>query len=282
MNNERTMRVDFLNKPIDWDIAAWYDEMPLWSAPFGMLLLEYLPMEPGMKVLDVGCGTGFPLLELAQRLGQSCTIVGLDPWHEAVERARQKAKAWSISNVEIIDGDAMTMPFENSNFDLIVSNLGINNLNDPGSALAECYRVLKSRGQIALTTNPCGHMSLFYDIYRTTLEEMCEIRCLEILDEHVRHRKTEDEVSGLLAAAGFAVERVERRDYSMRFLNGSALFCHSFIRLAFLDGWRSVVTGGREKEIFDCLEHNLNRWAEDNHGLTVVVPMAYIEGRKAG
>lgn len=271
--------MDYLNGPIDWDIAAWYDEMPLWSAPFGMLLLEHLPMEPGMRVLDVGCGTGFPLLELAQRLGQSCTVVGLDPWHEAVERARQKAKAWSISNLEIIDGDALAMPFEDGSFDLIVSNLGINNLSKPESALAECCRVLKSRGRIALTTNPCGHMSLFYNIYKATLEEMGETRCLELLDQHVQHRKTVNEIDSLLASAGFAVQRVEQRDLVMKFLNGSALLCHSFVRLAFLDGWREVARGGPEKEIFSCLERNLNRWAEVNQGLKLVVPMAYIEAK---
>jgi SAM-dependent methyltransferase len=49
--------------------AAHYDELPLWSAPFGQLLLEHVPFRRGMRVVDLACGTGFPLFELAQRLG---------------------------------------------------------------------------------------------------------------------------------------------------------------------------------------------------------------------
>ena len=51
------------------EIIATYDELPLWSAMFGLLLLEHVPLENVHLALDVGCGTGFPLIELAERLG---------------------------------------------------------------------------------------------------------------------------------------------------------------------------------------------------------------------
>ena len=50
-------------------LTAAYDELPLWSAPFGLKLLEVVALRPGIVALDIGCGTGFPVLELAQRLG---------------------------------------------------------------------------------------------------------------------------------------------------------------------------------------------------------------------
>jgi ubiquinone/menaquinone biosynthesis C-methylase UbiE len=70
------------HEEIDWsapEVAAHYDELPLWSAPFGLLLLKHLPLRPHLTVLDVGCDTGFPLLELAQRLGATCRVHGVDP-----------------------------------------------------------------------------------------------------------------------------------------------------------------------------------------------------------
>src|SRR5258708_31031905 len=71
----------------DWAaIAAAYDELRLWSAPFGQLLLEHVPLRRGMRVLDLACGTGFPLLELAPRLGPTGVAVGVDPWRAALLR----------------------------------------------------------------------------------------------------------------------------------------------------------------------------------------------------
>ena len=56
-----------------------FDEVPLWSASFGLLLLKHLELKPNLTVIDIGSGAGFPLMELAGRLGKSCTLYGLDP-----------------------------------------------------------------------------------------------------------------------------------------------------------------------------------------------------------
>ena len=51
-----------------------YDELPLWSAPFGLMLLENVRLRPGMTILDVGAGTGFMTIELAQ------AVALMRPW----------------------------------------------------------------------------------------------------------------------------------------------------------------------------------------------------------
>jgi precorrin-6B methylase 2 len=56
------------------EAVSAYDELPLWSAMFGLLMLRHLELRRDMRVPDVGCGTGFPLLELAQRLGPTCHV----------------------------------------------------------------------------------------------------------------------------------------------------------------------------------------------------------------
>jgi SAM-dependent methyltransferase len=125
----------------DWAaIDADYDELPLWSAPFGQLLLEHVPLRRGMRVLDLAFGTGFPLLELASRLGATGFAVGVDPWRAALLRASSKQRAHRIANAAAVIGDAATLPLGNGSIDLIVSDLGVNNLADPDAALAECTR----------------------------------------------------------------------------------------------------------------------------------------------
>ena len=66
----------------DPDFVAVYDDLPLWSAPFGLMLFDTIQYRPDLTVLDIGCGTGFPLIELAGRLGDSCRLVGIDPFVE--------------------------------------------------------------------------------------------------------------------------------------------------------------------------------------------------------
>ena len=99
------------------------------------LLLKHVDIRRNMVVLDLGSGAGFPLMELAARLGPSSKLYGVDPWTNANARARQKIKDYGLGNVEIIECSASKLPFENGSVDLIVSNLGINNFDNPQNCL---------------------------------------------------------------------------------------------------------------------------------------------------
>jgi arsenite methyltransferase len=58
------------------DLASAYDEVAIWSFPFGEMIFDNLRMRPHMTGLDIGFGTGYPILELADRLGKRppCTV----------------------------------------------------------------------------------------------------------------------------------------------------------------------------------------------------------------
>jgi ubiquinone/menaquinone biosynthesis C-methylase UbiE len=68
-------------------------------------------------------------------------------------------KIWGVGNVALIDGDATQMPFPDRSFDLIVSNLGLNNFDDPVTAMAEYRRVARPGALLALATNLQGTMA---------------------------------------------------------------------------------------------------------------------------
>lgn len=238
-----------------------YDELPLWSAMFGQLLLEHVPLRAGMTVLDAGCGTGFPLLKLAQRLGPESSLYGIDPWLAAVRRAERKRRQSGVAQAQLCVGDAATLPFRTATFDLVVSNLGLNNFSDARGAMRECRRVLRDGGMLALTTNLVGHMRELYDVFGEVVADRAR------LDAHIQHRATIDGLHSMLAGAGFAVTRVVEDSFVMRYANAAALFRHDFVRFGFLPAWQDVVPA----EAFAEVERRLSG------PLTLTIPRAYVE-----
>lgn len=272
-----------LPKLADDDLASVVDELSLWSARFGTLLLENLELRPNMDVLDVGCGCGFPLFELAHRLGKSCRLTGVDVWPAAIERARFKLRVYGLENVRILEQDAAHLPFGAEEFDLIVSNVGINNFEEPERVLAECFRVARSGARIVLTTNPEGHMSELYEVYRQVLIDLNLYDRLDALDAEIRHRRSPESIRSMLEAAGFEMNRLIEDRFTLRYLDGSAFFHHSLTRIGFLEGWRRVVEPQSEEAVFAEIEARLNRKAAAEQGeLRMTVPMAFLEAVKRG
>jgi arsenite methyltransferase len=269
--------VHFLDFVADFDspqVVTAYDELPLWSAAFGLLLLDEVPLAGVTDALDAGCGTGFPLIELAERLGPAARVRGVDVWSGALRRAAEKIAARGTPNVELHECSAASMPFADSAFDLIVSNLGLNNFDDRAAALSECRRVARDGAVLALTTNLQGHMQELYDVFAEVLEGDAE--ALARLDAHVRHRATVDGTRQLLENAHFRVRRVVRRELLLRFASGTALLNHYFIRLGFLGGWKGVA-GDAAASVFARLQERLDAQASAAGELLLTVPMAYVE-----
>jgi arsenite methyltransferase len=266
--------------PNDPEIASAVDQVSLWAARFGHFLLDHLDLRPNQNILDVACGTGFPLFELAQMHGASCRVTGVDIWQQGLARARLKAQAYRCPNVQIVEADASRLPFANATFDLIVSNLGVNNFADPAAVLAECFRVGKPGALLVLTTNPMGHLSEFYEVFRRILRELQKPVSLERLQAHEAHRGTRESLSDKLQAAGFRVAKIREDRFHLHYLDGSAFFHHFLTQLGFLEDWRQVVDREDEERIFALLENRLNQIARVAGELRMTVPMLYLEGEK--
>ena len=74
-----------------------------------------------------------------------------------------------VQNVELIEGAAEHMPFENNFFDLLVSNNGLNNVQDLPKTLSECSRVSRPGAQFVFTFNTNKTFTEFYDVFREVL-----------------------------------------------------------------------------------------------------------------
>ncbi len=270
-------------EPIDYttpDGGDLYDELPLWSALFGQRLLERVPLTNGLTYLDVGCGTGFLTVELAQRAGAQSKVIAVDPWSTAMDRLRRKLAYMQIENVALHEQDALSLALPDECVDVIVSNLGVNNFEDPVAVLKVLHRTAKPDARLILTTNLSGHMDEFFAVFRETLIERDMRDRLIPLEEHIAHRGTVDSVSEMLRRAQFTVSNVETSSFVMRYADGSSFLRHHFIRMGFLQSWVAVVGEEVPQPVFDALERNLNAAAVTNGELRLTVPMACIEARR--
>lgn len=271
---------NYLTRVLDWkndEVASQCDELPLWSSPFGLMLLDNFPIGDYENYLDIGFGTGFPLIEISQRLGISCSCYGIDQWESAAKRARFKIETAKIENVTLINGDASKIEFPDNYFDLITSNLGINNFDNPLQVLSECKRVLKPSGAVCLTSNLNGTFDEFYQIFRNTLTELGLEKYDSKLSEHITHRGTKESMYLLVEKSGLKIKEHKMSEYKMRFLNGSSFLNHSFTLIGFIDAWRNMFEEDDKLIFFERFETRLNEYAKRNGELIFSIPMIYIE-----
>jgi arsenite methyltransferase len=265
----------YLDRSIDLAaLAPVYDEVTLWGARFLIHLLERIELRRGIRALDVGCASGVPLIELANVHGPSSRFTGIDMWSGALQQARKKIALQGLPNADLVEADGHRLPFRDGVFDLIVSSLGINNFDDPDAVFRECARIAKPGARLVLTTNVRGHMRELYDVFRALLSERWP-QYLDGLEENEAHRGTPAVLAARIEAAGFRVTRSELGNFTLRFLDGSALLRHSLVYW-FLLGWRAVVEPADEREVFAALEERLNALNALGE-LRMTVPMLYVE-----
>jgi ubiquinone/menaquinone biosynthesis C-methylase UbiE len=100
------------------------------------------------RVLDVGCGTGYVLRQLAARLPRASELLGVDPAPKMVEAARA---ASSDERLNFVLGTAERLPADDSAFDLVVSTTSFDHWADQAAGVRECARALAPGGTLVLT-----------------------------------------------------------------------------------------------------------------------------------
>ncbi len=116
-------------------------------------------VRPGDRVLDACCGTGDLALAACKAGG---TVTGLDFAPRMLERARRKRP-----DVTWVEGDLLSLPFEDASFEAATVGFGVRNVADLGRALAELHRVLAPGGRVAILeiTTPTGVLAPFYRVW---------------------------------------------------------------------------------------------------------------------
>jgi SAM-dependent methyltransferase len=163
--------------------------MGRWSARLAEPFLEFSGVEPGSRVLDVGCGTGTISLALAKRGAKTVGLDASEPYLDGARRLR------SHPDVTYEHGDACHLQYPSASFDACVSTLAIDVIPEVDQVAAEMRRVTRPGGIVA-----CGTFDFWggYSVLDLVLDTGA------VLDESIRTLRAQFKARPIVWANGQA------------------------------------------------------------------------------
>lgn len=148
---------EFWNSAATRPWAEQHERQDRALAGLAQAALNLAAPQPGERVLDIGCGAGTTVLELAARVGPSGHVLGADISRQSIARAGERITTARLRQAEAICADVASHPFEPDSFDLVFSRLGVMFFPDPTAAFANVHRAMQPTGRLAMAVfRPAG------------------------------------------------------------------------------------------------------------------------------
>ena len=170
------------------------------------LVRDALAAQSGERILDVGCGPGYYVAELAESVGESGRVTGVDPAAAMLEVA--KGRCAELQNTDFHIGEATALPFDDRDFDAVVSVQVLEYVGEVDTALAEIARVLRSGGRAVLWDVDWGTLSM-----NARDRDRCD-RVLDVWDQHVANPWLPRTLAVQMRAAGFDDVRMDAHAFA--------------------------------------------------------------------
>lgn len=141
-----------ISSPALLHVKAWaeaYQLIDLQLSRLGLRAIETLDLGAGDIILDIGCGAGQTLLQLAERVGAEGRVIGVDVAPLLLEIASRRTEP--LSQVRLIQADAQSLDLSSESTDAVFSRFGVMSFDDPVAAFANFRRILRPSGTLAFT-----------------------------------------------------------------------------------------------------------------------------------
>lgn len=129
-------------------------------------------VKTGGNALDICCGTGMFVLELVKTVGPKGKVTGLDFSEEMLAVAKERIATLNLKNVNLIQGNAMKLPFADNSFDSVTVGWGLRNVPDITQVAKEMYRVVKPGGKVVSLDMAKPSAPVFKQVYWLYFEKL--------------------------------------------------------------------------------------------------------------
>lgn len=190
------------------EVAELYERamVPVFFEPYAREVARRLRATPGMRVLEIACGTGAVTRELAAALPEGVAIVATDLEQRMLDRAETVAMA---RPVEWRVADALALPFEPESFDVVVCQFGAMFFPDRVKGFAEMRRVLRAGGRAYVSTWDSVARNDFARALGEATTELCPDDPPRFLESTPHGYHDPAQLASDLAGGGFRSVRVE-------------------------------------------------------------------------
>ncbi len=246
---------------------------------------KYFDIQPGDKVLDIGCGYGETCLEIGKIVGLNGEVVGLDCTEAFLDIANKERDEAGLENVRFVLGDAQTYQLPENYFDVVFSRFGVMFFQNVVYALKNAHKSLKPGGKLCLI------------VWRSINDNPCWGAAKDIALKHLpppgNNAKTcgpgpfsmadEETDRGMLKAAGFTNIELFRRNDADICIGTSLEEAVDFQILVGPSGEIIREAGDKAKDKLPLIQNDIKRYMEKHmKGEEVYLPSStwFIMARK--
>ncbi len=181
-------------------------------------------LRAGMRVLDLGSGTGYPALLDAQTIGSNGSVIGLDLAEQMLSAARRKATALGLANVTFRTDDVTALPFEPNSFDAVTSRFCLMFLPEIPKAAAEILRVLRPGAWLAAAVWSAPDKNPYLMIPITVIKQFLDLPQPDPTAPGIFRLAKPGDLAGMLQQAGFTNLCEEEFIADVRFPSGEEYY----------------------------------------------------------
>jgi ubiquinone/menaquinone biosynthesis C-methylase UbiE len=277
VQSKRTLKIEKLARIYDEEIA------PVWGTRFGKMLLRNLALPDRGQVLDISCGTGYPTIEILRRMRDGSRLIAIDASSAMLDVARRKVSELGPLGKKGIffrtESPVPKLSFADDVYDLVVCNLGINEMPSLEVALRDFARVCKMGGEVRCTLPLAGTFQEFHDLFREVLIKHDKHEALERLERYVSRYPTIDHVERCMKTASLG-GGLEIEEFTLLFKSSREFFFAPVIEYGPLAEWKEIAGAGQEmQDVFWYIKEAIDAYF-DGRPFSVTVKAGCLIGKK--